>query len=157
MTLLAYAARKFLAQQSDVTSLLGVDELGDPMIYVNHPGATIENTQNSMIVLTVFDGWGANNHNDARFPVLTVDIWSDPTRNSDGSVRRKDADLKIEAVYKAVDRHLHQVSNSLPNGDYIFWDDERIISSSRQNEPSLRPAFDDEGAMMGTINYNVTI
>lgn len=166
MTKLVYAAVNFLVQHPSVTSLVGVDDLGDPMIYANRPEATIENTQTSMIVITSDSGWGANDHNTARFPILYVDIWSDPTRNPDNSVRRKDADLKIEDVYEAVDKLLHRVNNSEPGGKSIMWGTEeeleartgvRIISSTRQNEPDIRPAFDDEGALIGRIRYDVSI
>ena len=166
MTQLVYAVANYLASQPSVTELVGVDDLGDPMIYANRPEATIENTQTSMIVVTSTEGWGANDHNTARFPVLVIDIWSDPTRNDNLTVRQKDADLKIEAVYKAVDKFLHRVHNSEPGGVSVMWGTQeqistrtglRIISSSRQNEPDLRPAFNDEGAMMGSIRYHVTI
>lgn len=166
MTKLVYAAANFLAQQPSVTALVGEDDLGDPMIYPNQPEATIENTGTSMIVLTSPDGWGANNHNTARFPILYVDIWSDPTRNSDLSVRRKDADLKIEEVFQAVDKFFHLVNASQPGGLSVMWGSAeeletrtglRIISSARQNEPEIRPAFDDEGALIGRIRYDVSI
>lgn len=166
MTKLVYAARNFLVQQSSVTSLLGVDDLGDPMIYANRPEATIENTGTSMIVITSTTGWGANTHNTARFPTLYVDIWSDPTRNSDLSVKRKDADLKLEAVYEAVDKFLHRVSNSESGGSSVMWGTAteldtrtglRIISSARQGEPEIGNAFDDEGALIGRVRYNISI
>jgi len=166
MTKLVYAARNFLVQQSSVTDLLGIDDLGDPMIYANQPEATIENTGTSMIVITSTTGWGANAHNTARFPTLFVDIWSDPTRNPDNSVKRKDADLKLEKVYEAVDKFLHRVSNSEPGGRSVMWGTAtelanrtglRIISSVRKGEPEINPAFNDEGALIGRIRYDVTI
>lgn len=166
MTQLVYAARNWLAQQPSVTSLLGVDELGDPMIYANRPEATIENTGSAMVVLTVEGGWGSNQHNDARFPVLTVDIWADPTRNPDKSVKRQDADLKVEAVYKAIDKFLHLTHASTPGGGSVIWGTEeqvenktgvRIISSVRDNEPDIRPAIDDQGALIGIVRYNISI
>lgn len=166
MTSLAYAARNFLIQQTSVTDLLGKDELNQPMIYANQPEATIENTGSAMVVISVVDGWGANDHNTARFPILTVDIWADPTRNIDLSVKRKDADLKIEKVFLAMDKFLHMMNNSLPGGASVMWgtateltnrQGTRITSSIRQDEPTIRPAIDDQGAMVGTIRYAVSI
>jgi hypothetical protein len=166
MTKLALAARNLLVQQPTVTSLVGVDDLGDPMIYMNRPEATIENTGTSMIVLYTEDGWGANNHNTARFPTLVVDIWSDPTRNPDKSIKWQDAGLKAEAVYLAVDKFLHLVDASVPGGGAVFWGTPtevaqktgvRVVSSSRTNEPSGRPAFDDQGAVLWTVRYDVSI
>jgi len=166
MTQLAYAARNLLAQFPSVTSLLGVDELDDPMLYPNRPEATVENTGKCLVVIRVDGGWGANQHNTARFPTLVVDIWADPTRNSDGSVQMQDASLKAEAVFKAIDKILHQVNNSLPGGGAIYWGTltqitnktgVRITSSSRTNDPDERPAFDDQGAVIWQVRYNVSI
>lgn len=166
MSTLTYAARNFLVQFPEITQLLAVDSLGDPMIYPNRPESTVENTQKCMIVITSTEGWGSNDHNTARFPILVVDIWADPTRNPDMSVKMKDSDLKIEAVYAAVDRRLHRVDGGQPGGGSIFWGTPseiaaktgvRIISSKRQNEPDIQPAFDSEGALMGRVRYYVTI
>lgn len=165
MSKLVYAAVNYLLQKSDVTSLLGSDDLG-PWLFANQPEATIENTGDVMVVITSTNGWGANDHNTARFPVLTIDIWADPTRNPDRSVKRKDADLKIEAVFLAIDKYLHLTNKSVPGGASVMWGTateianrtgQRIIESSRQNEPELSPAFDDEGALMGRFSYNAQI
>lgn len=166
MTQLAYAVRNMLVQHPSVTSLLGIDELGDPMIYANQPEATVENTGKCLVVVRTDGGWGANDHNTARFPTLAVDIWADPTRNPDRSVQKQDASLKAEAVYKAIDKLLHLVNASLPGGGSVFWGTEaqilaktglRITSSSRNNEPDERPAFDDQGAVIWQVRYNVSI
>lgn len=166
MTRLTLAARAFLLQQPTVTSLVGTDDLGDPMIYANQPEATIENTSTSMIVITSTDGWGANEHNTARFPILYVDIWSDPTRNADLSVRRRDADSKLEKVYLAVDKFFHLVHQSAPGGASIMWGTaqeiqnrtgQRIITSTRKNEPDINPALNSEGTLIGRVRYDLTI
>lgn len=166
MTKLAYAARNFLAQQSSVTSLVGTDTQVGEWLFVNVPEATVENSSTCLVVIYTEDGWGANQHNTARFPTLVIDIWADPTRNPDRSVRWRDADLKAEAVYLAIDKHLHRVSNSEPGGASVIWGTAeeianktgvRIISSSRVNEPSSRPAFDDQGAVIWTVRYDVSI
>jgi hypothetical protein len=165
MTKLAYAARNFLAQQESVTSLLGSDDLG-PWIFVNQPEATVENTGDVLVVISSTSGWGANGHNTARFPVLIVDIWADPTRDpASHAVMRKDADLKVERVFEAIDKFLHLTHRSV-NGDSVIWGTPdqvtnrtgvRIIASERQDEPTMRPAFNDEGAIMGSVRYNVSI
>jgi hypothetical protein len=166
MTKLVYAVRNMLVQHTEVTSLLGIDDLDDPMIYAYSPEATIENTGKSMIVINVESGWGANDHNTARFPTLVIDIWSDPTRNADLSVQKKDASLKAEAVYEAIDKLLHLVDKSVPGGGAVYWGTAteianktgiRINSSARQNEPMERPAFDNQGAVVWTVRYDVSI
>lgn len=166
MTALAVAARNYLAQQSDVTSLLGSDAIFPSWIFVDTPEVNIESTSKAMLVVSVVDGWaGSNDHNTARFPRLLIDIWVDPTRNPDKSVREKDASVRAEAIYKAIDKHLHVVHASLPGGASIVWGTPmqildktgvRIVSSKRDAEPSYSPAFDDQGAVLATVRYNVT-
>ena len=167
MTSLALAARNYLAEKSDLTALLGSNGLFPTWIFVDSPEENIETTGKAMVVISVLDGWaGANEHNTARFPRLTVDIWVDPTRNPDGSVRKKDAKIRAEAIYKVIDKYLHLVSKSLPDGSSIFWGTPaqiadktgtRVVSSVRDGEPSYSPAFDDQGAYMATLRYNVTV
>jgi len=158
------AVVNYLLQQPSVVSTVGADSEG-PWIFSGRPDATIENTGEAMIVVNVDNGWGANTHNTARFPVITIDIWADPTRNPDLSVRTKDADLKAEAVYLAVDPFLHLVNANI-GGEFIFFGTPeqianktgvRIISSSRNDEPSYRPALNDEGAVLATVTYNASI
>lgn len=167
MTTLAYAARNFLAQQSSVTSLLGDDALWDTWIFVDAPQALVEKSQTCLIVITEENGWAnANDYNTARFPRLQLDIWADPTRNADGSVQKKDAKLKIEAVYNAVDKYLHLVDNSLPSGAFHKWGTaaqiangtaKRIVSSKRSGEPSYSATFDNTGGYMARLYYNVEV
>lgn len=167
MTTLAYAARNMLAGKTDVTSLLGDDALWDTWIFVDAPQALVENSQTCLIVIAEDDGWAnANDYNTARFPRLQIDIWADPTRNPDGSVQKRDAKLKIEAVYKAVDKYLHLVDNSLPGGVHHKWGTAaqvaagtatRIVSSKRSGEPSYSPTFDNTGGYMARLYYNVEI
>lgn len=166
MTELAYAARNYLLQQSSVTSLIGDDANGE-WIFVDRPEARVENSQTSLIVITTEGGWGANEHNTARFPTLVVDIWSDPERDpATNAVISQDAKLKAEAVYKAIDKVLHQVHNARPGGASVMWGTAeqitnktgvRIVTSSRTNEPDYRPTFDNAGGVIATIRYNLSI
>jgi hypothetical protein len=162
---LALAAVNYLMQQPSVTNQVGSDAEG-PWIFWQAPQATIENTSTSMVVINSVAGWDANPHNTARFPTLVVDIWTDPTRNSDDSVRKPDAALRAEAVYEALDRFLHLVNADVPGGGAVYWGTPeeiasktgvRIISSERRGEPEVQPALNDEGAVIATVRYNVSI
>ena len=167
MTSLALAARNYLAEKTDLTALLGSSAVFPAWIFVDTPEVNIESTGKAMVVVSVLDGWaGANEHNTAAFPRITIDIWVDPTRNPDGSVRRKDAKARAEVIYKSINKYLHLVSKSLPDGSSIFWGTlpqienktgVRIVSSVRDAEPSYAPAFDDQGAYMATLRYNVIV
>lgn len=167
MTALSLAARNYLAAQPDVIALLGGDTTWSTWIFEDSPRVLVENSGSVMIVVSEDGGWaGANEYNTARFPRLLIDIWADPTRNPDGSVRKKDAKKKIDAVYKAVDKCLHLVHKSLPGGLSIQWGTAeqmaertglRIDGSVRSGEPSYDPTFDNEGGYMARVVYNVSI
>lgn len=156
MSTLAYAARNMLAEQSSVTSLLGSDSAWDSWIFVDAPQALVENSGTSLIVITQTGPWAAaNDYNTARFPQLTVDIWSDPTRNGDLSVRRKDAKLKIDALVKQIDKFMH-VLHPGPNG--IIWHGLRVVASKRADgDVEYFPSFDNKGGYMGRIRYDISI
>lgn len=167
MTAVSLAARNYLAQKVNVTSLLGSSDLWSTWIFDSKPEELVEQTGKALVVLSVTDGWaGANDHNTASFPRLTVDIWVDPTRNVDGSVKQKDAEIKAEKIYKMIDTYLHMVHPSTPAGLSIYWGTAteianrtgvRVISSKREAEPIYRPAFDAEGACVATVRYNLTV
>lgn len=165
MTRLAYAARNFLLTQPSVTELVGADANG-PWIFSNRPEATVENSETSLIVVSSTGGWGANQHNEGHFPTLIVDIWSDPSRGAMNAVVSQDAEDKAEAVYLALDKFFHMVDNSAEDGGSVFWGTAeqitnktglRIISSTRVGEPDYRPAIDDQGGVVATIRYDVSI
>lgn len=166
---LALDARNWLAQQPEVTSLLGSDEIWATWIFANEsPHRRIENTQKCAVVIFVQDAWApANGHNTLSFPRLFVDVWADPTRASDNSVSVQDAKDKIHSVYKAVDKYLHTLHRSTANGGAIRWGTAAeitdgsasiIVSSERlDGYPALSPVADGNGAWMGRVAYGVTI
>lgn len=165
--ILSLAARNYLASQPSVTSLVGSDSTWGPWIFEDRPRLIVENTGKCLIVVTKDGSWAsANDYNTARFPRLIIDIWADPTRNADGSLRKEDAKAKIEAVYKAVDKCLHLVNKSLPGGISVMWGTSaqvanrtgiRIDASTRSGEPEYSPTFGNEGGYMGRVVYNVSI
>lgn len=168
MSDLTLAARNYLAQQPSVTSLLGSDTLWDTWIFADEPYALVENSQSVLIVITQEGGWASPNmHNTMQFPRLLIDIWADPTRNpATNAVRVKDAKIKINAVYNAVDKFLHTVNLDVPGGGSIYWGTatqifektgSRIQGSQRLGEPEFSPVMDGNGAYMGRVIYGVTI
>ncbi len=118
---------------------------------------TLENTQLCAIVVNYGGGWSPPNiHNTMRFPQVVVDIWADPTRNSDHSVKYDDARAKAFRVYEAVYKVMHTVNRSLPAGTSIHWGDERIVSSEALAEPDITPVSDGNGAYMLRARFGIT-
>ncbi len=174
MTTLTYAARNLLAQDTAVTALLGRSTKWDTWIFADQPFVKLENTQRVLIVITEQGQWQAPNpHNTARFPRMVVDIWADPTRNEDHSVQKYDADDKIEAVQKVIDRHFHTVNLDVDSQDPAYlgvkgmpriWGnaeeiEERtglvVTGSQRLDGPDLSDISNGNGGRMGRLVYGV--
>lgn len=165
-TLLDLAARNLLASQPSVIALIGTAPDWGPAVFNDEPTVTVENSQKALIVVTESGSWaGANLHNTASFPRLIVDIWADPDRNPDKSVRVQNAKEKINAVHKEVKKFLHTVNMSDDEGRPIMWgtpeqiEDRtgyRIHGSQFLTGPEFYPVRDGNGAFMGTFIYGVS-
>lgn len=167
MTKLSLAARNTLAKDPAIRALVGSDNLWtdgwvfDSSLY----NVVIEGTSKCAIVVSEVGTHDImNQHNTLKFPRLEIDIWADPTRNTDGSKRLDDADDKIEAIAKVVDNHFHLVSSDTPAGDIIVWGSTKQITegkglyvagSSRISGPDVSPIEDVEGGLMGRYVYGV--
>lgn len=81
------------------------NEDGDPL-------RMVEGTGKAAITLHAKDEWGANTHNTMHFPVLTVLIFADSSRNADGQPAARDAELRCKAVARVVDKLLHDSANA---------------------------------------------
>ena len=168
MTSLSLAARNYLAQDPELRALLGRSQSWDTWIFDTKPvGVRIENTSRCMIVINEDGTWAARNeHNTLRFPRLQVDIWADPTRNSDGSVQVYDASDKIERIAKVLDKHLHLTDPGTSMGMPYIWGTAEEISSKtgvviagshHREGPSLSDVRDTDGTLMGRLVYGVNV
>lgn len=167
MTALTLAIRNLLLQDEDLTDLLAMYPTLGPGIFDERPvGARFEGKGKCIIVVAYGGTWTvANEHNTLRFPRIFVDIWADPTRNADKSVQVYDADDKIEVIQNLVDKHLHLVNKSRPDGLPWIWGTAEQMSektgviidgSSRTMGPDISPISDTDGAMMGRTTYNIS-
>lgn len=167
MTELSLGARNLLAQDADLRALLARSAKWDTWIFDENPvGSKIENTSKCLIVLTEGDAWsGANEHNTEWFPTLRVDVWADPSRTENGTVKTFDAKSKIERIARVVDRHFHRV-HPWERGEPLIWGTAEEISSktgvvintSKRATGSIiySPIRDTDGAWMGRITYNIS-
>lgn len=166
MTSLSLAARNQLAQDTELTALLGKSLTWDTWIFDERPiGVKIENTQKCLIVVNEEDQADSpNEHNTLLFPSLVVDVWADPTRNDDKSVRVYDAKNKIEAISRLVNRHFHTVDMGTPQGGPLIWGTAEevaektgvvVAASARRSGPTYSPVRDSDGSFMGRLVYAV--
>jgi hypothetical protein len=176
------AAHRMMLTDSPLLDLLGSGPQSplnplpswDHWLFSDTPKIRIENTQKSMIVLTYAGGWASPNpHNTMSFPRLSVDVWSDPTRSSDGSVKLDDAKNKILQTFAQVDRLLHIVKNSMPDpvnpghSMPLMWGSPEDLekheglringSQALDSQPALSPVSKGNGAWMGRKYYGISL
>lgn len=167
MTDLTLAARNLLAQDHQLRKLLGRSASWDTWVFSEEPFANFEGSGKCLIVINENGTWTAPNaHNTLSFPKLTVDVWADPTRNPDKSVRVQDAKAKIVDIGKLLSRHFHLVDMGTRTGmPYIWGTAEEIanktgvvISGSQfLNGPTFAQVRDAQGAWMGSFDYGVNV
>ena len=131
MTELSLAVRNLLAQDEALRTLLGRSPTWDTWIFDETPiGVKVEGSQRSWIVVNEDGTWTTpNEHNTLGFPRIKIDIWSDPIRNADGSVKQFNARTKIKAIAKLVNKHLHTVDMADNNGMPFVWGTAAEIST----------------------------
>ena len=126
----------------------------DPKITQENPyGHTLEGSGNLQLVVFQWGSWAQpTKRKTAHFPMLYVQCWADPTRDSDGNVVTPDAPKKARAALDAVSEVLHLVQGGVTWGDDFY-----VISSHRISEPfqMARPPTDDELVLFRT-EFGVT-
>lgn len=168
MTALSLAARNHLALDPVLRGLLGKSQTWDTWIFDENPvGVKVENTGRCLIVINEGSPWTSpNEHNTMRFPRLIVDVWADPTRNTDRSVRVFDAKEKIDEIQKRLDKHFHLVDGGDSHGMPHVWgslDDLTsgrgvvVTGSTRLTGPEFSSIRDTDGAFMGQFTYGVNL
>lgn len=172
MTTLSLAARNELARIPELTSLLGQSVSWDTWIFDTKPvKVAVEGTSRCMIVVNQGTAHaGANDHNTLRFPRLLVDIWADPTRDTTKQskpVKVDDAQTKIEAIARIVDRVFHRVDSGTSAGNVLIWGTAEqvaaktgvIISGSKRidGDVDYSQVKDSDGTWMGRLTYAVNM
>lgn len=145
----------YLSSKSDLTMLLGQDSVWPTWIFPNRNFATNENSETTGLIVRRAGNWTEPNlDNTARFPRIRIDIISDPTRNSDGSVNTFDAEDKIDAVFQVLNKYLH-ILKKPTNG--IFFATTRILDSKSLGEPDISRISDSGGAYVGQAFYALSL
>lgn len=154
MTSLVSAVVQELASRPSLTTLLGHDSNWPTWIFEYKNQVVIENTQKCMIVVNTSGAWQpANSHNTMKFPRLVVDVWADPTRNPDKSMKFDDAEDKIEAVGDELIKILHITGHQTH-----YFSDVRINGSTwLDGWYDIRPMKDNPGGKMGTFYFGVSL
>lgn len=128
---------------------IGVDEAySNGWIFDSNLKVRLQNTQRCAIVISYGGGYrGFRLKPDtAGYPLCIVDIWADPTRNDDFSVKTDDAKAKCFVIYTALKKVLNHPMNDM--GAPLYFDQTRITSSEIFGEPVLSWVENGNGARM---------
>ena len=112
------AARKQLLLKPSVTTLVG------QRIWKWGEEGSLEGTGHAAIVLRNGGQWSKPGKNSQEYPILTVECCADMSRDADGEPSKDDAEDRAMAVFREVDRHLHQVSRY-----HRFWPETAVNHS----------------------------
>lgn len=168
MTPLTKAMRNELARDTDLRALLGSSPKWDSWIFLDKPEVKIEGTGKSLIVISTYDQtWATSNmHNTMEFPTIMIDIWCDPTRNTDLSVRVEDGEDKMTAIHKLVKKHFHTVDTGNGSGGILQWGTQTqvdnmqgvfVAGSHLVDGPRTNQIANVPGGMMGSTRYGVNL
>lgn len=106
-----------------------------PEITQEQPYNVVEGSGRLQLVVSTAGQWTVPlSQRTQRFPVLRVEAWSDPTRDSDGNVTIPDASRKARAALGAVIEALRMVNNGATWGADFF-----VLSCHVRTEPMEIP------------------
>lgn len=168
MTPLTKAMRNELARDPELTALLGSSTTWPTWIFLDKPSVKFENSQKCLIVISTYDNmWTQMNlHNTQEFPTVEIDVWADPTRNPDNSMKVDDAEDKITAVHKLILKHFHTVNMSRPGGGMLNWGTQAqvdaktgiwVSASHLIDGPRINDVTNVQGAKVATYRYGVNL
>lgn len=113
----------------------------------------IEGTGKASVLFSQFDHWSNQTRfHTSKFPILTVFIFADVTRDGSGSPIAQDAEDKVRRVWREIDRLFHDAANEIHMFDTL-----RIVSSVESSPLSILDIPDGDGAVRGTVRYDITI
>jgi len=145
---------KWLLDEDTIHSVLGVfPDTNVPWLYQHSLWSRVEGTQSVAAVISRAGGWaGANEYNTLRFPRLSLEIYADPLRDTQGNVTQPgETWRRIEAAWVAFDTLLHR-----PSADTVMWGTVRTITCTRLGEPLIYPVPDGDGSLRLQQFYAVT-
>ena len=150
---LAVAAVTYLSAITEITDLLGSDDVFDTWIFRDDLLAVVENTGKSALVVRQQGSWAeANQHNTMRFPRLIVEMYVDPPRDTLGNAEISTVDDVADHLFEVIDFYLHRA-----RGGEEMWGTRLTLGSYRAGEPDRFPWADVDGTQAYRLTYNVTM
>ena len=117
------------------------------------PPRNVESSGKAAVLFGYWSHWSQQvRHHTTKFPILSVFIYADPTRDAGGSPIAQDAESKVRKVWKEIDRLFHDAANKIHMFDTL-----RIVSSVESSPLSILDIPDGDGAVRGTVRYDITL
>lgn len=126
-------------------------------IFEGKPYAKIDNLSRSCtVVVSSTRRWGAPLRGGGlEYPLINIEIWAAPTKNTDGTIAVYDADDVIEIVYAAIKPYVHIIHRSDNNGAQFEWGKSSIVSSEIIDSLRVRSISNAEGHKVGMFGVGV--
>jgi hypothetical protein len=149
------AARRHLAAQTDLTSLLGTstDPDYDTWIFRHKLPVTVENSSQSALVLRQGPIWTSRNtHNTLAFPRLVCEVYTDPFRGlTQPGPQTTDSYSMCIAICSVLSLHLHRIDGG------FLWDSLRIVNSKQLSEPVITEDPESDGMVCAVLEFAVSL
>jgi hypothetical protein len=118
------------------------------------PPRTVENTGWVSVLFSHTAHWSnQTRHHTAKFPILTVFIFSDPTRDASNlHPIKQDAEDKVRRVWKEIDKLFHDPANRIHEFDQL-----RIVSTVEGSPLSIMAMPEGDGMVRGTVRYDIIL
>jgi hypothetical protein len=113
----------------------------------------VESTGWASVLFSQSDHWSNQTRfHTSKFPILTVFIFADVTRDGSASPIAQDAEEKVRRVWREIDRLFHDASNRIHMFDAL-----RIVSTVESSPLSIMDIPDGDGTVRGTVRYDITL
>jgi hypothetical protein len=159
---LATAAQRKLVSVPSVVELLGSSVPPEPAgvwLFVRElQTSQVEGSGKAAVVVREEGGWTRpNQHNTARFPRLSVEIFADCSRDPLGNIIRRDAEARARAVWERFQQVLHRVDAfSEVWGSTPYDPGVRVWGSQLQSFPDAFGIADWEGGIRLQSYYGLS-
>jgi hypothetical protein len=151
---------KYLLSLPDVTSLVGQFDSGQPFIFEGAIGVELKTYTTKLpgnpvtaLVVKSSGSWGTPApQSTERYPKISVEVWSDPPRNTAGMVTRtRYSRVAADYLYQVMDSHLNFTAS-----DTVMFGTQPVWRSYRLGEISYLPQVaSDDGLLLGEVAYGL--
>jgi hypothetical protein len=119
----------------------------------NAPYRQPEGSGMAAVVVSSRGGWASPNQtNTAHFPLLSVFIFGDCSRDANGNLSQRDAEVRVRRVADVIDPLFHDPANRTH-----VWGTFPIVSCLRHSELNLQDVPSGDGVVRGELTYEIVI